>query len=1437
MKQFGVILAAMLFAISTAVADGTKQLMPNKGTDDNPQPQGTCYMAIGAREGGSGPGRPFARYGESRTINDTTRADDGTTYYKASTLGEKDSVSAPEEHRLHIRIEDPTTERIHFGFGKEITGEGPSYGGTLYYRIKDPQGKIVKTEAQLPNSGDGFIGTYAKAYYGPKSIDSRGYDYLELIPEMKGDYYIEFNNRANINVAEGTATSIEFFDATVVKEGKPIEGRVWSRAWGLNTNKSDNKTYTSFYTMSTDQYVSKVYLNGFQPYQFVIACNSFGSEDTGDCEEDRKSMRPDKTPYDDIPEYMVFLTRPDPDYWGEAKIPNVPDKLTFAGDAMTCEDLIFVVQLLYNENATLELYMDTDQDGITDKVIAALLQANIIRDRGFHYPWKDRTELKEAGQGKYFYNPAADGCARRYTLSLFDQSYSYPYVKMVNDAPFPTTDRVNPGDSLQAVPKYENDEYTFLNTTTNSYERVTMTYPIGSEQNPVLIESANDLELLAGAVNGGGSFSKCIENFYHYWEGRDEKHGDYCYTILNSGDNEGFRNTYFYIVAPTGTIELEDWPGIGKITSGVNRPFRGHIRAGRYQPNPTDELTNATNARFAGDQDTIIIHGSNGLFAYCDGATIENIHVKGDITGMKGTYIEDETTYGGLGGICDYANNTSFSHCSNACSVTASSSTYPISVGGIVGYGINCSIDSCSNYASIINDNNESEGTGGIAGYLDGKTVDFCYNVGNIEGPENVGGIIGYVDFYDSDNFTAMYCKNEGYVESSKGAGGIIGGGTNKSGCSLNIISCYNKGTVSGETDNNTGGIMGAQDHTNSIGCTFSYCLNEGNAGEYGIVPNASNTFIHCVSTKEYEEYYNGEGSRIDVDHWENVVTQLDNENKTTIYNSIIAFDSNDDVVDDDSPFYLDADGNLQMFATECCGRTFHQEDAGRLFNSNTTFYIKWDGKDSEGECVTGDVTVSYQKNSGVTHFPFYDPENNIADRGLVVYRISPIQDTITNVGRIDRLMRKGGVEKWIVESDVADSTANGWTIVPDVDPKRYQTAYQAAKGITDPSYYGYTNLPKNYYGSGETIPDEKGIELKLFWDDTKISLDGTCSNEKIKKSEEAGYYRFGETKTSVATYEDLCTGYSVTEKVWNAKKRRYENKTIDICESSLYKKTTAGVKHCTKIKSGYTCQKWQRVKTSSETSKCFGISNLGSSNVWYSDPNSSKADKTGGYYGSTAGGHLFPKSNFGDKNTMNTWWNGVEVKQLVPLKLTAYEPAVLMPIEMTMWTATSLEESVLLEWTTASEENNDYFAIERSIDGVTWKVLGNVGGAGTTSATHYYSFEDTKPVSGISYYRLKQVDFNGEYTYSSVKCINRPANADKMYKAYVNKDIDAFIVQGEEIAACNIEVYNNLGIKMTNLSFNPISTDKVVINVGQLPIGTYFIKICNGSKSVVKSW
>jgi hypothetical protein len=175
--------------------------------------------------------------------------------------------------------------------------------------------------------------------------------------------------------------------------------------------------------------------------------------------------------------------------------------------------------------------------------------------------------------------------------------------------------------------------------------------------------------------------------------------------------------------------------------------------------------------------------------------------------------------------------------------------------------------------------------------------------------------------------------------------------------------------------------------------------------------------------------------------------------------------------------------------------------------------------------------------------------------------------------------------------------------------------------------------------------------------------------------------------------------------------------------------------------------------------------------------------------------------------------------------------------VSISLWEATNLDNSVLLEWSTASEENNDYFTIERSFNGVSWVAIGKVNGAGTTTVENFYSFEDKKPVEGISYYRLKQTDYNGEYSYSSVKCINRPKKANDSFVVYTNHEANAFIVEGEVIAACPIEVYSTTGARVYNVSFNTISVNKVLINVKDLPAGSYFVKICNGSKAVIKNW
>ena len=91
------------------------------------------------------------------------------------------------------------------------------------------------------------------------------------------------------------------------------------------------------------------------------------------------------------------------------------------------------------------------------------------------------------------------------------------------------------------------------------------------------------------------------------------------------------------------------------------------------------------------------------------------------------------------------------------------------------------------------------------------------------------------------------------------------------------------------------------------------------------------------------------------------------------------------------------------------------------------------------------------------------------------------------------------------------------------------------------------------------------------------------------------------------------------------------------------------------------------------------------------------------------------------------------------------------LPVELTSFTATFSEEYrvVSLNWTTASETNNDYFEVERSSNGLNWEVIGKIDAEGNSVSNIHYETIDTKPLEGESYYRLKQVDLDQEFTYS----------------------------------------------------------------------------------------
>jgi hypothetical protein len=95
------------------------------------------------------------------------------------------------------------------------------------------------------------------------------------------------------------------------------------------------------------------------------------------------------------------------------------------------------------------------------------------------------------------------------------------------------------------------------------------------------------------------------------------------------------------------------------------------------------------------------------------------------------------------------------------------------------------------------------------------------------------------------------------------------------------------------------------------------------------------------------------------------------------------------------------------------------------------------------------------------------------------------------------------------------------------------------------------------------------------------------------------------------------------------------------------------------------------------------------------------------------------------------------------------------LPIELLEFKANLQNKKVLLSWSTASETNNDYFTIERSVDGINFKSVLTQRGAGNSTSRKNYEAIDENPIEGQSYYRLKQTDFDGKFTYSEMRAIN----------------------------------------------------------------------------------
>lgn len=175
------------------------------------------------------------------------------------------------------------------------------------------------------------------------------------------------------------------------------------------------------------------------------------------------------------------------------------------------------------------------------------------------------------------------------------------------------------------------------------------------------------------------------------------------------------------------------------------------------------------------------------------------------------------------------------------------------------------------------------------------------------------------------------------------------------------------------------------------------------------------------------------------------------------------------------------------------------------------------------------------------------------------------------------------------------------------------------------------------------------------------------------------------------------------------------------------------------------------------------------------------------------------------------------------------------LPVELLSFNAIKNGDKVDAFWTTDSELNNDYFTLERSKDGVSFETVVTTDGAGNSNYILNYTETDFSPYDGISYYRLKQTDFNGSTSYSQIVSVNYIFNEDNL-SVYPNPSDGTTInialknIENKEILVVlrdfvGREYYSKVIISLNETEIIGIDLEK------KLASGTYIITVSSNNK------
>ncbi len=180
------------------------------------------------------------------------------------------------------------------------------------------------------------------------------------------------------------------------------------------------------------------------------------------------------------------------------------------------------------------------------------------------------------------------------------------------------------------------------------------------------------------------------------------------------------------------------------------------------------------------------------------------------------------------------------------------------------------------------------------------------------------------------------------------------------------------------------------------------------------------------------------------------------------------------------------------------------------------------------------------------------------------------------------------------------------------------------------------------------------------------------------------------------------------------------------------------------------------------------------------------------------------------------------------------------MPVQFLNITAIQKGSGVSIDWSTSQELNSSYFEIQKSADGNSnWSVVSSVSAAGNSQVVKKYNAYDARPFSGMNYYRIKQVDNDGNFKYS--KTVNIKLNLDKTGVSILANPfhntltVDFLSSTNQEVSARLIDITGKQ-VAIEKWSVGAGNTRKDFSNVGVLQQGIYILSVINKSGEVLYS-